>query len=95
MSQPAVKGGGDGTHCVLQKGEALVEGWVVEGGHAHDHVRVPVYVFGDAVYDNICAMLKGILNVRREESVVHDNFDVVLMCNRGYGTDIDKVESRV
>jgi hypothetical protein len=85
VSEPAVKGTRDGTDGVLKESEALLEVIAVEGCDTHENIAVAVDVLGDTVYDDICAVLEGVLNVRTHESVVNNHEDAVLVGNFSYG----------
>ena len=95
VGEPAVEGGGDGADGVLEEGEALVELWGVEGGGAHDDVRVAVDVLCDGVDDDVCAVVEGVLDVGGEEGVVDDDEDAVLVGDCGDGADVDEGEGGV
>ena len=60
----------------------------VEGGGAHEHVRVTVDVLCDAVHDNVGAVVQRVLDVGREEGVVNDDHDAVVVRDRGNRSDI-------
>lgn len=95
VGEPAVEGGGDGADRVLEEGEAGVEVGGVEGGDTHEDVGVPVDVFGDAVDDDVGAVLEWVLDVGGEEGVVDDDHDAAAVRDVGYGSYIYQGEGRV
>jgi hypothetical protein len=85
VSEPAVKGTRDGTDGVLKEAEALLEVVAVEGCDTHENIAVTVDVLGDTVDNDICAVLKRVLDVRAHESVVNNHENAVLVGNFGHG----------
>lgn len=95
VGEPAVESGGDGADGVLEEREALVELGGVEGGGAHDNVRVAVDVLGDGVDDDVGTVVERVLHIGREEGVVDDDEDAVLVGDGGDGADVDEGEGGV
>lgn len=95
VGEPAVEGGGDGADGVLQEGEAGAEVVAVEGGDAHDHVRVAVDVLCDGVHDDVGAVVQGVLDVGAQEGVVDDDQDAAGVGGGGDGADVDQAEGGV
>ena len=95
VSEPAVEGRRNGANGVLEEGEAFEEGLRVEGGDTHADVTVTVDVLGDTVNDDVGAVLKRVLDVGREESVVDDDHDARTVGNVGDGADVDEREGGV
>lgn len=95
VGEPRVEGGGNGANGVLKEAKALLELVAVESGDAHDNVAVAVDVLGDAVDDNVSAQVEGVLNIRRQEGVVDNDEDTVLVGFGDNGTDVDKSQGRV
>lgn len=54
-----------------------------------------VDVFGDGVDDDVGSMVKRILDVRAQESVVHHNLDAMLVSNGRNGANINEAQGRV
>jgi hypothetical protein len=50
---------------------------------------VTIDVFGDAVDDDIGAKVKGVLDIGRQEGVVDDDEDTVLVSLCDDGTDVN------
>ena len=95
VGEPAVEGRGDGADGVLQEGQLLEELGGVEGGGAHDHVRVPVDVLCDAVDDNVGAVVQRVLHVGRHEGVIDDDHDAVLVGEGRNLADVDELQGGV
>lgn len=95
VGEPAVEGAGDGANGVLQERQTFVQLGGVEGGRAHDHVRVAVDVLCDAVDDDVGTVVERVLDVRRHEGVVNDDHDAVLVGNGGDLADVDEGQGRV
>jgi hypothetical protein len=95
VGEPAVKGRRDGTDCVLQEGEACAQVIAVEGGDAHDDVRVAIDILCDAVDDNIGAVVEWVLDVRAHEGVVDDDHDAVGVGGGGDLADVDEAQGGV
>ena len=56
---------------------------------------VAVYVLRNRVNDNICAVIKGILDVGTQECIVHYNHYAVLMCYRRHSSYINQFQRRI
>lgn len=95
VGEPRVKGGGDSADGVLQEAEAVLELVAVEGGDAHDDVAVAIDILGDAMDDDVGAQVEGVLDVGREEGVVDDDEDAVLVRLGDDGADVDEAQGRV
>lgn len=95
VGEPRVKGGRDGADGVLEEAEALLEVIAVESGDTHDDVAVAVDVLGDTVDDDVGAEVERVLDIRREESVVNDDEDAVLVSNGDDSSNVDQAQSRV
>ncbi|CRK35398.1 hypothetical protein BN1708_006723 [Verticillium longisporum] len=95
MGEPRVKSRGDGADGVLEEREAGVKVVRVEGGNAHDNVRVAVDVLCHRVDDNVRAEVERVLDVGGQERVVDDDLDAVLVGLGGDGAHVDETEGRV
>jgi len=95
VREPGVEGRGHGADGVLQEREPLVQLRGVEGGRAHDDIRVPVDVLGHRVHHDVGAVVQRVLHVGRQERVVDDDEDAVLVGDAGDGADVDERERRV
>lgn len=67
----------------------------VEGGDAHDYVRVSVDVLGDTVDNDVGTEVERVLDVGRKESVINNDEDSVTVGGRDDCTDVDKSEGRI
>lgn len=95
VGEPAVESRWDSANSILEETKAGLESVVVEGGNAHDDVRMAVNVLSDGVHHNIGAMVEGVLDIGREEGVVHDDLDAMLVGLGDDGANVDETESRV
>ena len=95
VREPAVEGRGDGADGVLQEGQLLEELGRVEGGGAHNDVRVPVDVLRDAVDDNVGAVVQRVLHVGGHEGVIDDDHDAVLVGEGRNLADVDELQGGV
>jgi len=73
LGEPRVVWAGYCASSVLEEAEPLGGGGTMfrEDESTHDDVRMPVYVFGKTVEDDVCTEEKRGLVVGRHESVVH------------------------
>lgn len=95
VGEPRVECRGDGANGVLEEGKTRLELVAVEGRYAHDDVAVAIDVLGDAVDDDVGPEVKRVLDVGRQEGVVDDDEDAMLVGLGDDGADIDEAESRV
>lgn len=95
VGEPRVECRGDGADGVLEEGKTRLELVAVEGGYAHDDVAVAIDVLGDAVDDDVGPEVERVLDVGRQEGVVDDDEDAMLVGLGDNGADIDEAESRV
>lgn len=90
VSKPRVKGRRNSANGVLEEAETGLELVAVEGSNAHDYITVTVDVLGDTVNDDIGAEVEGVLDVGREESVVNNDKNTMLVGLRNDSSDIDE-----
>lgn len=95
VGEPAVECGWDSTNSVLEEREASLHGVRVEGSNTHDNIGVSVDVLGDGVDDNVGTVVEWVLDVWRQEGVVNNDHDAVLVSLLGNSTDVDKAEGWV
>ena len=99
LGEPGVVGAWYGADGVLEEAEVGGEGGVVGGEDegAHDDVRMAVYVFRDAVEDDVGAEEERGRIEGRKEGVVDENKRVRRMrvCKRSYSGDVDDTEGGI
>ena len=95
VSEPAVKGRGNGTDGVLQESKALVQILGVECGNAHQHIRVTVDILGHGVHDQIGAVVQRVLNIRTHKGIVDDDQNAMAVGDLCDSLDIDQAEGWV
>jgi hypothetical protein len=90
VSKPRVKGRRNSANGVLEEAETGLELVAVESSNTHDYIAVTVDVLGDTVNDDIGAEVEGVLDVGREESVVNNDENTMLVGLRNDSSDIDE-----
>jgi hypothetical protein len=95
VGEPGVEGGGDSANGVLEEAQASLELVAVKGGNTHDYIAVTIDVLGDTVNDDIGTEVERVLDVRREESVVDNDEDTMLVGLSDNSSDIDEAQCRV
>jgi hypothetical protein len=95
QDEPAVERAGDGPERLLEEAEPVGDGRVVRRDEAADHVGVTAEVFRRGVEDEVGAQLEGLLEIRRGEGVVHDDYRPDGVCGLGRLADVDQVQEGV
>ena len=95
MGEPGVESGGNSTNGVLEEAQTSLELVAIESSNTHNYITVAIDVLGDTVDDDIGTEVERVLDVGREESVVDNDENAVLVGLGNDSSDIDEAQCRV